>query len=416
MSIKNEILPVGQLPPIGHIPEKMYAWTLRSERLGDPVTAYKQEIVKVPEPEYGEVIIANVAAGLNYNCIWAATGKPVDVIKNNGAYGDKKQSFHICGSEASGIVYAVGEGVKLVKVGDRVTVIGYRYDPNCPFIKAGGSPVYSPTYHVWGYEGNWGAFSQFSKVSELQCIPLRKEVSWIEGAGFSATGLAVHRMLTHWQENKIKKDDIILIWGGSGGIGTMAIQEAKYFGALPIAVVSSEEKGRFCMELGAVGYINRRDYHHWGDISKLDPAAYKKWMVSAIKMRNQMFNITGQKRLADIVIEHPGSDTLATSLFLCAPGGMVALCGATTGYIGTVDLRYLWMNQKRLQGSHVGTREEAIELIELMAKTNIRPIIQKISWNELPEALGKMASGEDTCGKRVMEICRPEYIASSVYK
>lgn len=405
---KIELVPVGELPPVGVVPEKMHAWTLRSDRLGDPMTAFRDEVVDIPELKKGEVLIANVAAGINFNGLWAAKGKPVDVIRNNAAYGDKKEDFHICGSESSGIVYAVGEGVTSVKKGNRVSVIGYRYNPDCPFIKNGGEPEYSPSFHIWGYEGNWGAFAQFSKVADYQCLPLGSEISWTDAAAFSATGLAVHRMFTHWKENRIRKNDVVLIWGGAGGLGTMAIQEAKYYGAVPVAVVSDDDKGKFCMELGAKGYIKRTDFNHWGTVSELSGNDYKRWIVSATRFRNQLYKIVGEKRLADIVLEHPGSSTLATSLFVCAPGGMVALCGATTGFMGTIDLRYLWMYQKRIQGSHAATHSEAIEFVDIMSRSGIRPVTEIISWNELPSAHAELDANKKTYGKSVMRICSDE--------
>jgi len=396
----DKLYEVGDLPPLGVIPTRMRAWTIRNERLGSPLTAYKDEIINTPLPRAGEVIVANMAAGVNYNGIWAAKGAPKNVILSNGKYGDDKEDFHICGSESSGIIYAVGENVKGLKVGDEVCVTGMKYDRKCPLIANGLEPEYSPTYHIWGYEGNWGAFAQFSRVHDYQCIRKPESMSWVEAASCTATGLTVYRMLNHWKGNEIKPGDVVLIWGGSGGLGSTAIQQVKSLGGIPVAVVSSDEKGAFCIELGAQGYINRNAYKHWGSVEDISDSDYKKWLVEATKFRNTLLKVSGVNKAPAIVIEHPGSDTLATSLFVCGNGGMVVLCGATTGYKATVDLRFLWIYQKRIQGSHAGSPEECVDFLKLSEESRILPKIHKVyEWSELPKAHEDLADGDGISGK-----------------
>ncbi len=402
---ETEGISVGKLPAVGEVPEYMYAWTIRSERLGDIRNAFAEEIVKVPKPGRGEVLVANVCAGVNYNGIWAALGKPKDVVKGNGCYEDPAEDFQICGSEASGIVYAVGEGVERLKVGDRVVVGGFQYNPECPYIAQGTAPEYSPSYRAWGYEGNWGAFAQFCKVYEYQCYPIPKHLSWAEAAACSATGMTIYRMLNHWKGNEIKEGDVVLIWGGAGGLGTSAIQFVKAAGGIPIAVVSSEEKGQFCIRNGAKGYIDRTKYSHWGKVDGLSETEYQRWIIQAVSFRNELYSIIGENKSPDIVIEHPGSDTLATSLFVCNSGGMVVLCGATTGYMASIDLRFLWMNQKRIQGSHAGNIDDAVGMLNFIEKHNIKPVIcRKYKWSELSEAPEDLRKG-DANGKLVIQIC-----------
>lgn len=405
LNLTDKLYNVGTLPEIGTVPKKIHAWTIRTERLGDVNTAFQDEIVDTPLPRAGEVLVAVYAAGVNYNGIWAAKGEPKNVIETNGSYGDNPEDFQICGSEASGVVYAVGEGVTNVSVGDKVLIMSWRYDRNCHYIKDGGYPEYSSGYHIWGYESNWGAFAQFCRVYDYQCIKKPDVLSWSEAALCSVTGVTVNRMLRHWEPNKIKAGDVVIVWGGSGGLGSSAIQQARCYGAIPIAVVSSKEKGEYCKSIGAAGYIDRSKFSHWGSIDSLDARGYKMWLIQATKFRNELFSILGRKKLPDIVVEHPGSDTLATSLFLCAPGGMVVLCGATSGYIGTIDLRYLWIYQKRIQGSHTGSADDCIEYLRLCEEKGLRPIIGKeYSWNELPLAHSDMEAGGTVMGKHVIKI------------
>ncbi|MCB1314707.1 MAG: zinc-binding dehydrogenase, partial [Leptospiraceae bacterium] len=72
-----------------------------------------------------------------------------------------------------------------------------------------------------------------------------------------------------------------------------------------------------------------------------------------------IWDIAGKGNNPRIVFEHPGESTLPTSMFVCETGGMVVICAGTTGFNATVDLRYLWMRQKRLQGSHFANDDNA---------------------------------------------------------
>ena len=72
----DQIYEPGTLPPLGCIPRRMHAWTIRQDRLGDPLTAFRDEIVELPALKPHEVLVANVSVGINYNGIWAARGAP----------------------------------------------------------------------------------------------------------------------------------------------------------------------------------------------------------------------------------------------------------------------------------------------------------------------------------------------------
>lgn len=387
MTYTDKIYEVGERPPLGIIPRKMYAWTIRNERLGSPETAFRVELVDVPEIRDDEMLVYNMSAGINYNGIWAARGIPKNVVDSNGDYFDEKQDFHICGSESSGIVYAVGKNVRNYKVGDAICAGGSKYSPDDSDVIAGMDPCFSPSYHIWGYEGNYGAFAQFSRVQECQCVRIADNLNYDEAAAAYATGVTAYRMLTRWEGNTLKKGDVVLIWGGAGGLGLSAVQITAAMGGIPVAVVSSDSKGELCKKMGAAGYINRTKFSHWGNINGLSAREYRSWMAQAAKFRRTIWNIVGEKKSPAIVLEHPGRDTLPTSLFVCDNGGMVVLCGATSSYNADIDLRFLWLNQRRIQGSHAGTQKDAEEYIELIEKHDIHPYIGKIyNWSELPKA------------------------------
>ncbi|HQI19351.1 MAG TPA: crotonyl-CoA carboxylase/reductase, partial [Leptospiraceae bacterium] len=280
---------------------------------------------------------------------------------------------------ASGIVYKVGSDVKNVKVGDEVVVHCGIWDRNDPWVKAGKDPMFAPSQIIWGYESNWGSFAQFCKVQDHQCLPKPPHLTWEEAAAYMLVAATAYRMLHHWSPNSVQKDDVVLIWGGAGGLGSMAIQIAKAAGALPIAVISSDDKIEYCKKLGAAGTINRNNFKHWGalttEINKGE--VFGQWTKSAREFGKAIWDIAGKGRNPQIVFEHPGESTLPTSVFVCETGGMVVICAGTTGFNATGDLRYLWMRQKRLQGSHFANDENCKGLNDLVMQKKVDPCLSK---------------------------------------
>ena len=228
---------IGELPPLGEVPKKMKAQLIRPERFGDPKDAFQEEIIDVPEIEPNEVLVAVMAAGVNYNNVWAALGYPVDVIAARNKKGEEEK-FHIGGSDASGIVYKIGSAVKNLKVGDEVVVHCGMWDEQDPWVQSGKDPMFAPSQLIWGYESNWGSFAQFTKVQAHQCLPKPKHLTWEESACYMLVGATAYRMLHHWTPNVVEKDEVVLIWGASGGLGSMAIQIVKEAEGIPIGVVS----------------------------------------------------------------------------------------------------------------------------------------------------------------------------------
>ncbi|MGR3781703.1 MAG: alcohol dehydrogenase catalytic domain-containing protein, partial [Albimonas sp.] len=112
----KDLYEVGEIPPLGHVPAKMYAWAIRRERHGKPDTAMQLEVVETPKLDSNEVLIFVMAAGVNYNGVWAALGTPISPFDVH------KADFHVAGSDASGIVWKVGEKVTRWKVGDEVVI------------------------------------------------------------------------------------------------------------------------------------------------------------------------------------------------------------------------------------------------------------------------------------------------------
>jgi crotonyl-CoA carboxylase/reductase len=395
----DEPVPIGSVPPLGEIPARMHAQVVRPSRYGEPAGAFEPEVVDVPPIGLDEVLIAVMAAGINYNNVWAARGYPVDQVAVRQK-GGEAEDFHVGGSDLSGIVYAVGDDVSNVSVGDHVVVHHGWWLPDDPWVRAGKDPMISPSARIWGYDTNYGSFGQFSRAQGHQVMKKAEHLTWEEAAAPTLVGTTAYRMLYGWAPNVVRPNEVVLVWGGSGGLGSQAIQLARHGGALPVAVVSDEERGAYTQKLGAVGWINRRDYDHWGIPPRVtDAAGQKAWSTSARAFGKKMWEIIGERRDPSIVFEHPGQDTVPTSIFLCEPGGMVVICAGTTGYDAVVDLRYHWTRQKRFQGSHGTNDEQAIAYNDLVRQGKIDPCLGKVrSFAEIPAAHEAMAKGEDVFG------------------
>ena len=380
----KDIYEIGEIPPLGEIPKRMYAQLIRPERFGEPEKAFQVEDVEVPQPGPGETLVLVMAAGINYNNVWAARGVPIDVTKVHGKLGEPTD-FHIGGSDASGIVYAVGDGVTNIKVGDRVVIHCGQWDANDPSVAPGGDPMFGNSFRIWGYESNWGSFAQFTKVQAHQCMPKAPHLTWEAAAAPTLVGATAYRMLTGWPPNSVQPGDPVLVWGGAGGLGSMAIQIVRELGGQAVAVVSSDEKGEFCKGLGAVGYVNRKNFDHWGMPPHwTDNAGYAKWMEGAKAFGKAFWDALGSKRAPRIVFEHPGEDTVPTSIFMVDTGGMVVICAGTTGYNAVADLRYLWMRQKRFQGSHFANDQQSNAFNDLVVAGKIDPCLSRtFSFDEI---------------------------------
>ena len=212
---KKDLYDLGEMPPLGHVPKQMYGWAIRKERHGEPDTAMLQEVLDVPELENYDVLVLVMAAGINYNGVWAALGVPISPFDGH------KQPYHIAGSDASGIVWAVGSKVTRWKVGDEV-VVHCNQDDGDDEECNGGDPMYSTSQRIWGYETPDGSFSQFTRVQSQQLMPRPQHQTWEESACYTLTLATAYRMLFGHAPHELKPGQNVLIWGASGGLGSYA--------------------------------------------------------------------------------------------------------------------------------------------------------------------------------------------------
>ena len=160
----KDLYEIGEIPPLGHVPAKMYAWAIRKERHGPPETSMQIEVVPTWPIGDDEVLVRVMAAGVNYNGVWAGLGT-ADLADRR-----HKNPYHIAGSDASGIVWAVGAKVKRWKVGDEV-IVHCNQDDGDDEECNGGDPLLSPSQRIWGYETPDGSFAQFCRVQSRQLMP-----------------------------------------------------------------------------------------------------------------------------------------------------------------------------------------------------------------------------------------------------
>jgi crotonyl-CoA carboxylase/reductase len=353
----------------GELPASMSAWVIREERQGEPLEAFQLEEMEVPEPGAFEVTVRVMAAGVNFNNVWAALGQPVSVFR----YHD--EDHHIGGSDASGIVWKVGEGVTRWAPGDEVVLHCNQASYEDPEVH-GLDPLAAPSQQIWGYETTWGSFAQFCKVQAQQLLPKPKHLSWEEAASYGLTYFTAYRMLMDQAE--LQSGHRVLVWGAAGGLGVFALQLAKLAGAEAVGVVSSGEKGELCSKLGACGFVDRNEFagmmRKGGETPEEEKARFKE----SRRFCKHVTELLGGQ--PDLVFEHVGKATFPTSVLAVKPFGKVVICGATSGFTLDFDVRYLWMRQKQIIGSHFANAYECNKANELIDQGKIRPVL----WKTLP--------------------------------
>ena len=183
---------------------------------------------------------------------------------------------------------------------------------------------------------------------------------------------------------KIQPGQLVLIMGGSSGIGTFGIQIAKLFGCTVIATASPDKLEK-CLKLGA-------DYS--GDHRKDD--WHKEVRSIAKKIPKPYGDVPG----LDVIFEHIGGSHWNKELTLLNYGGTIITTGATTGYNAKTDLRHIFFKGINILGSTQGTRSELEECFYWMSKGKIKSIIDSIySLDDAVKAHNKMLNGKGLFGK-----------------
>jgi crotonyl-CoA carboxylase/reductase len=197
----------------------------------------------------------------------------------------------------------------------------------------------------------------------------------------------------------------VLIWGASGGLGAMAVQLCAVSGANAIGVISDETKRDFVMSLGAKGVLNRKNFNCWGRLPDVNGPEFKAYMKESYKFGRAIWEFTGKGNDVDMVFEHPGEQTFPVSCLVVKRGGMVVFCAGTTGFNLTFDARFVWMRQKRIQGSHFANLLQASQANQLVIERRLDPCMSEVfTWDQIPQAHTKMWKNEHKPGNMAVMV------------
>jgi crotonyl-CoA reductase len=342
----------------------------------DPRRSLHLDDVPTPELAPGEALIAVMASSVNYNTVWTSIFEPVSTFGFLERYGRTHDyakrhdlPYHVIGSDAAGVVLRVGPGVTAWKPGDKVVAHCLSVELESPM--GHNDTMMDPEQRIWGFETNFGGLAELAVVKSNQLLPKPAHLTWEEAASPGLVNSTAYRQLVSRNGAGMKQGDVVLIWGASGGLGSYATQYAVNGGAIPVCVVSSPEKADLARAMGAEHIIDRsaEGYRFWKDEHTQDP---KEWQRFGKRIRE----LTGGDD-PDIVFEHPGRETFGASVYVTRKGGTIVTCASTSGFMHEYDNRYLWMNLKRIIGSHFANYREAYEANRLIARGMIHPTLSQ---------------------------------------
>src|SRR5262245_17080124 len=342
----------------------------------DPAKSIHIDQVPTPELAPDEVYLAVMASSINFNTVWTSIFEPLPTFgfldrlaKESEWAARHQQDFHVLGSDAAGVVLRVGSAVRAWRPGDRVTVHCNHVDDQDP--TAHDDSMLATNQRIWGFETNFGGLAELAIVKANQLMPKPAHLTWEEAACPGLVNSTAYRQLVSHHGAQMKQGDIVLIWGASGGLGSYATQLARHGGAITVCVVSSPEKADICHRMGADLVIDRcaEGYRFWKDEQTQDTDEWRRF-------GERIRELTGGED-PDIVFEHPGRETFGVSVYVARRGGTIVTCASTSGFQHQYDNRYLWMNLKRIVGSHFANYREAWEANRLISRGFIHPTLSK---------------------------------------
>jgi NADPH:quinone reductase-like Zn-dependent oxidoreductase len=329
------------------------------------------QIGEVDEIKIGsnDVLIETHFAALNH----------LDLFVIKGWSGLNLRMPHVIGADGSGVVKEIGSEVSTLKIGDRVTIN--------PGISCGkcvkclsGKQVLCKKFGIKG-EHEWGTFAKFFKMPEINVLKIPKSFPLDKAAAAPLTFLTAYRMVITL--GKTRPGEFIFIHGAGGGVSSAAIQIAKYIGARVVATTSSSEKIEKAEKFGAdyvINYKEMRDYSQY---------VYKE--------------IT-KRRGIDIVIDNVGNATFNTSIRLLRSGGRLITCGATTGAQVELNLANIFWKHLQIKGTTMSNQGEFHEVMRLIFKGKLNPIIDKIYQLDKAKDAEKYLNEGSQFGKVLLKV------------
>ena len=314
-----------------------------------------------PEPGPGQVLLEMKAASLNYR----------DVLTVAGKYNPRQPLPLIPCSDGVGVVAAVGDGVSRVRAGDRVaTLFSQKW--------WGGRPEYDKIRSTLGGPLD-GTLAEYMALDENGVVKVPGHLSNVEAATLPCAAVTAWSALA--TQGDVGPGDTVLVQG-TGGVSLFALQLARILGARVIATSSSDEKLERVRELGAWAVVNYVDEPEWGKKAR---------------------ELTGGVGV-DHVVEVGGGGTIAQSLKAIRIGGQISVIGNLAGGSTELSLIPILMQNVRLQGIIVGSREGFEAMSRAIAQHELRPVVDRVfPFAETPEAFRYVAAGKHF-GKVCIEI------------
>ncbi|MGW4433056.1 crotonyl-CoA carboxylase/reductase [Streptomyces tendae] len=365
------------------VPREYVAAHLRSEDTAmfagveDKDVRKSLRVGRVPMPELApdEVLVAVMASAVNYNSVWSAMFEPLptfDFLRRFGREGGyaarHDQPYHVLGSDAAGVIVRTGAGVRRWRVGDHVVATCVQVDDQEPATHADG--MLGAGQRAWGFETNFGGLAHYAVVRASQLLTKPAHLTWEEAASNMLTASTSYRMLISERGARVKLGDVVLIWGATGGLGAFAVQLVKNAGGIPVGVVGSEHKARLLRRLGCDVVINRSEIGIGGASTPEQTIEQGKRLGRLIRAE------VGED--PHIAFDYVGRSTFGISVFVVRRGGTVVTCGSSTGYRHEYDNRYLWMNLKRIIGSHAANLQEQAECSRLFRLGKLVPVLSTV--------------------------------------
>jgi len=274
----------------------------------------------------------------------------------------------ILGSDGSGIVEEVGSEVTDINKGDRVLIAPGTSCGKCEMCLSGRDNL-CREYKILGEQCD-GVDAELIIIPRTGIIKLPDSISLEEAAASALVFMTAYQMLV--EKARVQPGEKVLLLGASSGVGSAAIQIAKFYGASVIAVAGSDSKLEKAKELGADELINYKTDNIHKEVRRLT-----------------------NKKGVEVVFEHVGELTWRESILSASAGGRIVTCGATTGYNGVTDLRYLFSRQLTIYGSTMGSKSTLFKMLNLMTQKKFKAVIDRIfSYREVALAHEIMESGD----------------------
>lgn len=325
------------------------------------------EPMDLPLPELAddEVLVQVKACALNHLDLWMRQGLPFKIPMP-----------HISGCDVTGVIAKMGRSVRGYQEAQRVMVSPAQSCRHCEWCSDGEDSMCAE-FKIHGLQVQ-GGLAEFTKARAIDLIPISDGWSFAEWAAIPLVFLTAWHML--FRRVGLKPGDDVLVQAAGSGVGSAAIQIAKLAGARVFATAGSDDKLKQAQELGADYTFNYTKCNFADEVLKLT-----------------------NKRGADIVFEHIGESVWKDSLRCLARNGRLVTCGATSGPVVQLDLRFFFMRQICVTGAYMGSRDELLQVVKLVERRELRPVVDIVMpLRETQQAQRRMANRQQF-GKIVLE-------------